>query len=92
MKYVFVQHVPAKTVEGYKCPTQGHALLWRQGMEEATEGFYTIVNGDIVLTQGFDEFNVAANIEEESILLVKVEGLNQGMKQVMQACGLSTTM
>ena len=73
MKYVFVQHVPAKTVEGYKCPTEGHVLLWRNGMQEATEGAYIIINGEIVLTQGFAEFSAAANIEQYSIVVVKVE-------------------
>ena len=42
-------------------------------MEEAVEGFYTILNGDIVLTQGFVEFSAAANIEQYSIVVVKVE-------------------
>ena len=70
---MLVQYVPAKTVKRYKCPTQGNALFWMQGMQEATEGWYTILKGDIVLTSGWGEFRDAVNAEQESILVVRVE-------------------
>ena len=42
-------------------------------MDEAIEGEYMILGGDIVLTGGFDGFIDAANIEDGSMVLVKVE-------------------
>ena len=67
-------------MKGYKCPTDGEALLWMQGMDVPQECSYNIefaeVEADdyiIFSDDGWEFFRTHANILKDSLLLIKVE-------------------
>jgi hypothetical protein len=72
----------AKAVHGYRYPVDGTTLLYKDGLVIENEDYIDLLyhiegNEYICFSDGWTMFTSAANIGQESVLLVKIEPMEE---------------